>query len=414
MPYRSERIEFPGSQGHNLAARLDWPAGRIRAFALFAHCFTCGKDLKGPRALARSLAARGIAVLRFDFTGLGHSEGEFANTHFTSNVEDLVAGADYLRQEHSAPGLLIGHSFGGAAVLAAAGQIPEAKAIATLGAPAEPAAITRHFTSAIGDIKSQGEAEVELAGRAFHIRDSFLHDVENHRLEVAIANLDRALLVLHAPRDEIVGIENASRIFLAAKHPKSFVSLDDADHLLSRSRDATYAAEVVAAWASRYLPESDQTQKNGSQGVTVRESGRGALEQDIEAGQHRLIADEPPEAGGGDAGPDPYAYLLAALGACTTMTLRLYADHKKWPLEQASVRLNHRKVHAKDCEDCETRDGKIDWIERSLVLKGSRLSSDQRRRLVEIAERCPVHRTLHSEVRVDTKLIDHAEEEESS
>lgn len=414
MPYRSERVEFPGSQGHSLAARLDWPAGRIRAFALFAHCFTCGKNLKGPRALARNLASRGIAVLRFDFTGLGHSEGEFANTHFSSNVGDLAAAADYLRQNHSAPGLLIGHSFGGAAVLAAAAQIPEAHAVATLGAPAEPAAITRHFTSAIDDIERLGEAEVELAGRAFRIRDSFLRDVQSQRLEEAIVGLDRALLVLHAPRDEIVGIDNASRIFLAAKHPKSFVSLDDADHLLSNSRDAAYAAEVVAAWASRYLPEGEPGRKNSFQGVAVRESGRGALEQDIEAGRHRLIADEPPEAGGGDAGPDPYAYLLAALGACTTMTLRLYAEHKKWPLEQASVRLSHRKVHAKDCEECETRDGKVDWIERRLILKGSRLTGEQRKRLVEIAERCPVHRTLHSEVQVHTELDDGAEEQGSS
>jgi len=403
MTGRSERFEFPGSQGHALAARLDLPAGRPRAFALFAHCFTCGKDILAAKRLAGALAARGIAVLRFDFTGLGHSEGEFANTHFSSNVEDLVAAADHLRSEREAPALLIGHSLGGAAVLAAAARAPEARAVVTLGAPADPGHVVHNFAEARPEIEAQGEAEVTLGGRPFRIRRAFLEDIEGQRLEQAVAGLKRALLVLHAPRDEIVGIDNATRIFVAAKHPKSFVSLDDADHLLSREADAVYAAEVVAAWAGRYLPPADTPAEEGVQGVVVSESGRGPLEQDVQAGRHRLVADEPASVGGGDAGPDPYGYLLSALGACTTMTLRMYARQKKWPLQRASVQLSHAKIHAADCADCETREGRIDRIERRVTLEGP-LDEEQRARLLEIAERCPVHRTLHAEVRIETAL----------
>lgn len=403
MTGRSERFDFPGSQGHALAARLDLPAGRPRAFALFAHCFTCGKDILAAKRLAGALAARGIAVLRFDFTGLGHSEGEFANTHFSSNVEDLVAAADHLRAEQEAPALLVGHSLGGAAVLAAAARIPEARAVVTIGAPADPGHVVHNFAEARPEIEARGEAEVTLGGRPFRIRRAFLEDIEGQRLEQAVSGLKRALLVLHAPRDEIVGIDNAARIFVAAKHPKSFVSLDDADHLLSREADALYAAEVVAAWAGRYLPPAAAPAEEGRQGVTVSESGRGPLEQDVQAGRHRLVADEPASVGGGDAGPDPYAYLLTALGACTTMTLRMYARQKQWPLQRASVQLSHAKVHAADCADCETREGRIDRIERRVTLEGP-LDEEQRARLLEIAERCPVHRTLHSEVWIDTAL----------
>lgn len=403
MTGRSERFEFPGSQGHALAARLDLPVGWPRAFALFAHCFTCGKDILAAKRLAGALAARGIAVLRFDFTGLGHSEGEFANTHFSSNVEDLVAAADHLRSEREAPALLIGHSLGGAAVLAAAARIPEARAVVTLGAPADPGHVVHNFAEARPEIEAQGEAEVTLGGRPFRIRRAFLEDIEGQRLERAVAGLKRALLVLHAPRDEIVGIDNATRLFVAAKHPKSFVSLDDADHLLSREADAVYAAEVVAAWAGRYLPPAEEPTEEGVQGVVVSESGRGPLEQDVQAGRHRLVADEPASVGGGDAGPDPYGYLLSALGACTTMTLRMYARQKKWPLQRASVQLSHAKIHAADCADCETREGRIDRIERRVTLEGP-LDEEQRARLLEIAERCPVHRTLHSEVRIETAL----------
>ncbi len=393
-------VEFPGSQGHTLAGRQDRPATRARATALFAHCFTCGKDLAAASRIAAALAARGIAVLRFDFTGLGHSEGEFANTNFSSNVDDLVAAAAYLRREHEAPSLLVGHSLGGTAVLAAASRIPEVRAVATIAAPADPAQI-RHLLEEdwVEEIERSGQATVSIAGRTFQVQRQFLEDIEAQRLDAHIAGLGRALLVLHAPGDDIVGIGNASRIFLAARHPKSFVSLDDADHLLSRRRDAEYAAEVLAGWASRYLPPAEshfpRTDDQGE--VVVSESGEGPYGQAIAAGPHLLRADEPESVGGRDTGPTPYGLLLASLGSCTAMTLRMYAERKGLPLEHVTVRLRHEKIHARDCETCESETGKIDRIDREIVLEGP-LDEAQRARLLEIADRCPVHRTLHSEV----------------
>ena len=400
----SERIEFEGGGGQSLAARLDRPAREARAVALFAHCFTCTKDIFAAKRIAAALAERDIAVLRFDFTGLGSSEGEFANTNFSSNVDDLVAAADYLRATLAAPKILIGHSLGGAAVLAAAERIAEATAVATIGAPADPAHIRHLFADAADAIASEGEAEVQLAGRTFRIKNQFLEDIEGQRLEARIKTLGKALMVMHSPLDQTVGIDNAARIFQAAKHPKSFVSLDDADHLLTRRVDAEYAAEVIAAWASRFLPQIEQEKapKTEDGEVLVRESGEGRFTQQIHAGPHRLTADEPPAVGGDNRGPTPYGLLLAGLGACTSMTLRLYAQRKRWPLERVTVRLKHDKIHAEDCSSCETREGRIDTITREVTMEGP-LDPDQRRRLLEIADKCPVHRTLHSEVVIETK-----------
>ncbi len=405
----SERIEFIGSQGDVLAARLDRPLAAPRAYALFAHCFTCSKDIFAASRIARALAAYGVAVLRFDFTGLGSSQGEFANTNFSSNVEDLVRAADYLRQHERAPAILIGHSLGGAAVLAAASRVPEAVAVATIGAPADPAHVGRLLAAQKAEIESAGEAEVVLGGRTFRIRKQFLDDLAGHKLDAAIGAMNKALLVLHSPIDETVAIDDAARIFTAAKHPKSFVSLDTADHLLTRPADAEYVAEVLAGWASRYLPAAEaeaEAPAAADQGeVVVSETGEGRFAQAIVAGPHRLAADEPASVGGGDTGPTPYGLLLAALGACTTMTLRMYAERKKLPLEKASVRLRHEKIHARDCENCETQEGRIDRIEREIVLEGP-LDGAQRQRLLEIAEKCPVHRTLHSEVQIESRLTD--------
>lgn len=401
---RTERLEFPGSTGATLAGRLDRPIGRARATALFAHCFTCSKDLAAVTRISRALAARGVAVLRFDFTGLGHSEGEFANTDFSSNVADLVCAADALRGRGTPPDLLVGHSLGGAAVLAAAERVPEARAVATIGAPADPAHIEKLLVGSREAILREGEAEVELAGRRFKIRREFLEDLKAQTLENSVRGLRRALLVMHAPLDAIVGIDNASRIFAAAKHPKSFVSLDSADHLLTRPEDAVYAADVLAAWAGRFLPEPEDGLEAEPEEVVVREAERGRLAQDIAAGPHRLRADEPRSLGGDETGPTPYGLLLAALGACTTMTLRMFAKRKEWPLETVEVTLRHAKVHARDCAECETETGKIDRIEKEITLGGP-LSPEQRARLLEIADRCPVHRTLHSEVRVETSLV---------
>ena len=408
MTITSEKFSFTGTDGQHLAARLERPRGRAHAVALFAHCFTCTKDIFAASRIAGGLAARGIAVLRFDFTGLGHSEGEFANTNFSSNVDDLVVAADHLRSAYEAPKIVIGHSLGGAAVLAAAGRIPEAVAVATIGAPAEPAHVEHLFQAARPEIEARGEAEVLLAGRPFTIKKQFLEDIAATRLEAAIAGLRKALLVFHAPRDATVGIENAGRIFAAAKHPKSFVSLDDADHLLSRHEDAAYVAEVLAAWAGRYLGRTDEEPLTAAPGtVVVQETGEGKFTQRIAAGGHRLRADEPESFGGDDSGPGPYDLVLAGLGACTSMTLRLYAERKGWPMSRVTVTLSHEKIHAEDCADCETRSGGLDRIERRLSIEGE-LDDEQRARLVEIAKKCPVHRTLESEVVVATSLDDRA------
>jgi putative redox protein len=398
----SERFEFPNARGEKLAALLDLPVGQPAAYALFAHCFTCGKDVLAAKRIAEGLTARGIAVLRFDFTGLGASEGEFANTTFSSNVADLVAAANHLREMYRAPAILIGHSLGGAAVLAAAQHCPEVRAVATIAAPADPAHVTGLFRQHVADIHAKGEVEVALAGRAFRIRKEFLDDVAEQKLHHCLANLRKALLVLHSPTDDLVGIDNASAIFSAAKHPKSFVSLSGADHLLSRRADAVYVAEVIAAWSERYLdmvPEPDETP---IEGVFVGETRNGKFEQSVVIGKHRYLADEPTSVGGNGSGPSPYEYLLAGLGACTSMTIRLYADQKKLPLTRVAVRLTHDKIHATDCENCETKEGKIDRIEREITLEGD-LSAEQRARLLEIADKCPVHRTLHSEIDIRTR-----------
>jgi uncharacterized OsmC-like protein/pimeloyl-ACP methyl ester carboxylesterase len=400
---RSERFNFPNHKGEQLAAALDLPLGVPQAYALFAHCFTCGKDIHAAKRIAERLAENGIAVLRFDFTGLGSSEGEFANTHFSSNVDDLVAAADHLRATRSAPAILIGHSLGGAAVLAAASRIPEARAVVTIAAPYDPGHVLGLFKDHVDEIHARGEGEVTLAGRPFRIRREFLDDIAERKLIGHIADLRKALLVFHSPTDAIVGIENASQIFTAARHPKSFVSLAGADHLLSRKSDAVYVANVVAAWAQRYLDKSAEAVKAESEPgvVLVRETGEGKFQQEIVSGPHRLLADEPVAVGGLDSGFSPYNLLLAALGACTAMTLRLYAEQKKWPLERVSVRLTHDKIHAADCEDCETKEGMLDRIDRNIALEGP-LDPGQRTRLIEIANKCPVHRTLESEIDIRT------------
>jgi len=395
----AERFDFPNASGERLAALLDRPAGEAKAFALFAHCFTCGKDIRAAKRIADGLKARGIAVLRFDFTGIGASEGEFANTDFSSNVADLIAVANRLREVERAPALLIGHSLGGAAVLAAAGEVPEARAVVTIAAPADPRHVTGLLKDRVEEIRARGEVEVSLAGRPFRIRREFLDDVAEQQLDEKIARLRKALLVMHAPSDQIVGIDNASHIFLAAKHPKSFVSLADADHLLGNPRDAAYVADVIAAWSARYLEMDAAPEVAASEphAVVVTETRQGKFQQTIRIGRHTLTADEPVAVGGLDSGPGPYDLLLAGLGACTSMTLRLYAERKQLPLERVSVKLTHSRIHAADCETCETKEGMLDRIEKEITVDGP-FDDDARARLLEIAEKCPVNRTLKSEI----------------
>jgi len=401
---RSERFNFPNAKGEQLAATLDLPLGKPTAYALFAHCFTCGKDNLAAKRIAERLAINGIAVVRFDFTGLGSSAGEFANTHFSSNVDDLVAAADHLRKMAGAPAILIGHSLGGAAVLAAAHKIPDARAVVTIAAPYDPSHVVGLFKEHVDKIKEQGEVGVQLAGRPFRIKREFLDDVAEKKLDGSLATLRKALLVFHSPTDDTVGIENASHIFGAAKHPKSFVSLAGADHLLSKKDDAVYVANVIAAWAERYLDQPEiMTEAEVEAGlVLVRETHGGKFQQEILTGPHHVLADEPVKLGGLDSGPGPYDFLLAGLGACTSMTIRLYADFKKIPLANVSVRLNHeKKIHTKDCEDCENKVTKVDHIERAITLEGP-LDAEQRKKLMEIADKCPVHQTLESKIDIHT------------
>lgn len=379
-----------------------------QTYALFAHCFTCSKDLKAVYWISRELAQRGVGVLRFDFTGLGESEGDFAETNFSSNLEDLVAAADFLRREYAAPSILIGHSLGGAAVLAAASKVPEARAVVTINATSNPASLARAISSRAPEIEARGEAEVVLGGRRFRVKQQFLDDLREQNLQEAINKLGRALLVLHSPTDGIVGIDHARRIFEAARHPKSFVVLDGADHLLMNPRDARYAATLISGWGSRYfetVAEEEQQEGTSSPQTVVVESCGERIAQDVRVGRHFLRADEPTALGGEDSGPSPYDLLLAGLGSCTSMTLQMYARRKKWAIDDVTVKLQHGKIHAKDCADCETTTGKIDRIEREIALVGD-LTSDQRARLLEIADRCPVHRSLRSEVKIETKLAD--------
>jgi uncharacterized OsmC-like protein/alpha-beta hydrolase superfamily lysophospholipase len=405
----TERFQFTGAEGQQLAAALDAPDGPIHAYALFAHCFTCGKDVLAAKRIATALAAKGIAVLRFDFTGLGSSEGDFSNSTFSSNVADLVRAADHLRETRKAPAILIGHSLGGAAILAAAGQIPEAKAVVTIAAPSDPAHVTHLFGDRIADIRTHGKVEVQLAGRPFHISSELLDDVAEQNLMAHVTKLHKALLIMHSPTDDTVGIDNATNIFVAARHPKSFVSLAGADHLLSQRNDSAYVADVIAAWAERYIEpvaaEPAAASGEAPRQVVVQETRNSKFQQTVTVGPHKVLADEPVAAGGEDTGPGPYDFLLAGLGACTSMTMRLYADLKKLPMERVTVTLRHSKIHARDCEECETRDGKLDQIERVIGIEGA-LDADQRKRLMEIADKCPVHRTLTSEIRIVTKAAE--------
>ena len=409
---KSERITFLNQRGEKLAARLDLPGDESPiAYALFAHCFTCTKNIKAAVNIAAALNRERIAVLRFDFTGLGQSEGDFAETNFTTNVADLVAAAEFMADQFQAPQIIIGHSLGGAAALQAAKAIPSLKAVVTIGAPHDPGHVKHHFDTVQKQIKQKGSAEVSLAGRTFTIKRQFLEDLEMQQIDTHINFLKAALLVMHSPRDTTVAIDNAAKIYQAAKHPKSFISLDDADHLLMAEEDSLYVGMMIAAWARRYI---DTPADKGAVDVVLDNRVTTSTEHDgffteLFAKGHAMIADEPEQYGGTDRGPTPYDYLLAALGACTSMTLQMYARHKKLPLDKAVVRLTHKKIHAEDCDHCEAADGKIDRMEREIELIGA-LEETDRQRLLEIAERCPVHKTLHSEVDIVSTLQGQSEQ----
>ncbi len=403
---QSQAITFENEDGHLLAGRIHRPLDDTPvAWALFAHCFTCSKDLRISRLICEALADEGIGVLRFDFTGLGESAGDFSETTFSGQISDLAAAAAWMAENLDAPALLVGHSLGGTAVLRAAGALPSVKAVATIGAPSDPAHVKELFGDCTHMIDHQGAADVAIGGRPFHIKRQFLEDIAAQPMAEAITGLRRALLVFHAPRDEVVGVAHAATIFQAARHPKSFVSLDGADHLLSEPDDARYVGAVLAAWASRYIHTGGQRiakLEPRDHQVVVRIGAEHYRTEGL-AGGHPIVMDEPETLGGTDRGASPYDMLLSGLGGCTAITLRMYADGKQWPLESVDVRLTHQKVHADDCKECGATEGRIDVIRREVQLTGP-LSDEQRSRLLEIADRCPVHRTLHGQIEVLTTL----------
>ena len=401
---RTQKVFFPNNAGHNLAAKIEFPDKQIpHTFALFAHCFTCNKNLTAVRNIAKALTKEGFAIMRFDFTGLGESEGAFENTNFSSNIGDLIAATNFLKENYQAPKLLIGHSLGGAAVVCAATQLPEVKAVATIGAPFDPSHVSHLFNHKISEIETEGIAEVNIGGQTFTVKQQFLEDINKSRLTRNLNELNKALLIMHSPQDNIVEIENAAQFYQYAQHPKSFISLDGADHLLTNKSDSIYVGNTIASWVQRYIEIPEPSFPPSTNDVTIHLNRADGFTTQIVTGKHQLIADEPISFGGNDFGPSPYDLVTAGLGTCTAMTLHLYAKRKKWDLESVTIDINHGKIHAEDCENCEDPSKKIDHFDKTIVLNGN-LDDQQKQRLLEIADRCPVHKTLSQSSIIHSKL----------
>ncbi|WP_422079601.1 alpha/beta fold hydrolase [Ulvibacterium sp.] len=402
-----QKVTFQNKSGQTLVGRLELPVDRHpHNFALFAHCFTCNKNLLAVRNIGKALTSNGFGVLRFDFTGLGESDGDFSDTNFSGNVADLVAASDFLAQQYQAPSLLIGHSLGGAAVIFAATEIASVKAIATIGAPSNPIHVQHLLKSNIEEIRSKGKAVVNLSGRDFTIKKQFLDDLTTKSLPETVKKLRKPLLLMHSPQDDTVGIKNAEEIYVAAHHPKSFVSLDGADHLLSNKKDSLYVGKVISGWAQRYLEmETEVAQPKTKHDVVASLDADDGFTTQMKVGSHYMTSDEPIDVGGSDFGPSPYELVSAGLSACTAMTIQMYVGRKGWKLENVEVHTSYGKEHALDCENCESENSKIDTFHREIRLKGA-LDEKQKTRIMEIADKCPVHRTLHSETQIITKLVD--------
>ncbi len=400
-----QKLHFQNKEGNQLAGRLELPANQYpHNYVLFAHCFTCNKNLSAVRNISRALTSKGFGVFRFDFTGLGESEGDFADTNFSGNVDDLIAAANFLEKEFKAPTLLVGHSLGGAAVLFAADQLSSVKAVATIGAPSDPEHVTHLLKSSIDEINQNGKAVVNLSGRDFTIKKQFVDDLKSKSLSSIVSNFGKALLVLHSPQDLTVGIKNAEQIYHAAKHPKSFVSLNGADHLLMRKEDSNYVGEVIAGWSSRYLDTIESKTLSTNHEVVASLHIEDGFTTNMKVGDHFMTADEPLSVGGNNFGPNPYELVSAGLSACTAMTIQMYVKRKGWDLQNIEVHTSYAKKHATDCENCELDSAKIDVFDREIKLTGN-LDEKQIKRILQIADKCPVHRTLHSETEVRTTLI---------
>ena len=410
---KTEKVTFTNKSGHSLAGLIDLPSTDIKAFALFAHCFTCTKNLRAVTNISQALAQVGVATLRFDFTGLGQSDGDFADTNFSSNVDDLLSAADFLAEKYEAPALLIGHSLGGTATLQAALSIASAAAVVTIGSPSYAAHVSHLLSDSKEELESSGEANVTIGGRGFKMRKQFLDDLEQHQSPTTIGAMKKALLIFHSPIDTVVSVDNAAELYRHASHPKSFISLDTADHLMSDPKDSLYVGKTLASWAQRYINTDSLTttkkteNKNTLQsieGAVVARTGMDSFKTEIRVNQHNLVADEPTSVPGGtDQGPSPYGLLAAALASCTTMTLKMYASRKALPVEDITVSVVHEKIHAEDCAQCETQTGRVDRFQRTIRFRGQ-LDDAQKQRLLEIADKCPVHRTLHSDVEVTSEL----------
>lgn len=402
------KVEFKNNEGINLAGTLELPLDQSPvAYAIFTHCFTCTQDYHIVRNISGALTRNGIAVLRFDLSGLGKSEGDFSETNFSTNVDDILSAANYLEENYTAPEVLIGHSFGGTASIVAAQILDSVNAVITIGSPAEAKHLLRHLKKEMEEIESQGEAFVKIVGRKFKLKKQFIENLQSIDMKKMIQNLNKAILILHSPLDETVSISNAGEIYQHARHPKSFVSLDKADHLLTNKEDAIYVGHIIHSWLQKYIDRA-MFKEDDSKDLIVKNSSVAKTEKgfytEVYANGHRLTADEPIKYGGSNLGPSPYDLLASALSACTSMTIRMYIDRKKWPLESVIVTTTHKKIHAKDCEECETDKGKVDVFERDIELIGS-LTEEQKEKCLEIADKCPVHRTLHSDILVHTKLL---------
>ncbi|MDX1542695.1 MAG: bifunctional alpha/beta hydrolase/OsmC family protein [Christiangramia sp.] len=396
-------VSFKNSESQTLKGVLELPSSsKPDSFAIFAHCFTCNKNFHAPTNISRSLASKAYGVLRFDFTGLGESEGEFAETNFSGNVEDLIAAAEFLKAEYKAPSLIIGHSLGGAAALFAARNIPSIKCIATINSPSNLSHVQKHFESSMDEIKKEGFAKVNIGGRNFKIKEHFVEDLQENSNAIALKDIRKSILILHSPQDNIVSIDHAEELYNAARHPKSFISLDGADHLLTKESDSYYVGNVISVWASRYIEEPEVPELSTDHEVMANLGSEGFTTQLI-AGKHHFLADEPQSAGGNDLGPNPYELVSSGLAACTSMTLQMYAQRKDWKIDNVETHVSYSKKHSNDCENCENDSARIDHFEREIILKGD-LDAAQKERLLEIADKCPVHRTLSSKALINTRL----------